>query len=364
MEKINNILFFIVLAGLIYGCDKWTTPEALVYEPDGIEGSSHDQAYYDNLKAYKASDHSIFFGWYSDWTGVGTQMTNQLMGMPDSVDVISMWGNVFNWSDEKKEDFRKVREVKGTKIMMCFIIDNIGVQITPFEISNNHIVDGVQYGSRDEAMAAYWGWYGNYGDTSEEGIEKAVRKYARTILDSIAKYNYDGFDFDLEPNYGSPGNIASYPVRLHYFLDEMSKELGPASGTGKLLCVDGQPYSILPEDGKLLDYFIIQAYYDSSYSGTDNRMNTLFNAFNGVLSKEEVMSKTIITSNFEGHWENGGGSYITRDGISTFQLAGYAMYSYPGVDAPKGGIGAYRFALEPGYDHTRKAISILNPPVK
>ncbi|MCD8313158.1 MAG: glycoside hydrolase family 18 [Bacteroidales bacterium] len=361
MKKTIYLLIVAAFAGMVAGCTK---TEALKYELEGLEGSGHGEEYYANLRDYKASDHSVAFGWFSDWTGVGTSMTNQLMGMPDSLDFVSMWGNTFNWSDEKREDFRKVHEIKGTRVMMCFIIDNIGIQLTPSGVTNDHIVDGVQYNSYDEAMAAYWGWYGNYGDTSDEGIEKAIRKYADVILDSIAVYGYDGFDFDLEPSYGSPGNIASYPQRLHYFLDEMSKQLGPASGTGKMLVVDGQPYSILAEDGLLLDYFIIQAYGDGSYSSTDSRLNTLFNAYSGVLTKEEVMKKTILTSNFESYATVGGGSYTTREGIRTNQLSGYAMYSYPGVDAKIGGIGAYRIAQDVNYQYLRKAISILNPPIK
>ncbi|MCD8312721.1 MAG: glycoside hydrolase family 18 [Bacteroidales bacterium] len=362
MKNAIYILIFAVCAVVAFSCTK---TEALNYEPNGIEGSSHAQVYYDNLKEYKASDHSICFGWFSDWTGVGTQMTAQLMGMPDSIDVVSMWGNCFNLSEEKKEDLRKVQEIKGTKVMLCFIIDNVGIQVTPSEVSSDYTVNGKTYDSYEEAMAAYWGWYGNYGeDTSDEAMEKAIRKYADAILDSIAVYNYDGFDFDLEPNYGSPGNIASYPDRIGIFLDEMSKVCGPASGTGKLLCVDGQPYSINPEDGKLLDYFIIQAYGDGSYSSTDSRMNTLFNAYDGVLTQEEVMKKTILTSNFESYASTGGGSYTTRDGVSTNQLAGYAMYTYPGVDAKIGGIGAFRIGFDTNYQYIRAAISILNPPIK
>ena len=86
-------------------------------------------------------------------------------------------------------------------------------------------------------MAAYWGWYGNQGDTSAEGIEKAIRKYAQVIVDSINKYDYDGFDIDYEPNFSYGGNISSYSDRMHILLDELSKSFGPKSGTGRILMV-------------------------------------------------------------------------------------------------------------------------------
>lgn len=46
-----------------------------------------------------------------------------------------------------------------------------------------------------------------------------------------------------------------------YFLDELSKEFGPKSGTGRILMVDGEPQTLNKESGPLLDYYVVQAYY-------------------------------------------------------------------------------------------------------
>lgn len=377
MKKSMKIFSAISTAALILlaaGCEEWTTPESLEFERSLTESSHGDamSTYYKNLRAYKLEKkHTICFGWFSDWTGVGTDAGGKLMGMPDSVDVVSMWGNWHSLSPEKKEDLRRVQEIKGTRVMMCFIIANIGDQTTPSSVRNDHIVDGVQYNSEAEAMAAFWGWYGNYGDTSEEGIEKACRKYARSILDTIAKYNWDGFDFDLEPSYGSPGNIASYQNRIGFVIDEMSKELGPESGTKKLLCVDGQPYSISAESAQKLDYFILQAYYDSYYTNTDSRVNTMLNAFSSIMTREEIMSKIILTSDFESCAANGGtrsGWYTDRNGKQIPQIYGYATYTYPNLDARIGGFGAYRFGFDysngNNYGYIRKAIQLANPALE
>lgn len=369
MKKILDILSAGVLTvSALASCSDWTRPEALNYGPEGVEGSDRDEAYYADLRAWKAAlttdsegvtSRPVTFGWFSDWTGVGTNMSSQLMGLPDSVDFVSMWGNWHNLSPEKKEDLRKVREIKGTKVLMCFIIDNIGVQTTPEEISQTLTVDGVKYDTRDEALAAFWGWYGNHGDTSQEGIEKAIRKYARSILDTIKVYNWDGFDLDLEPHYGSPGNIASYPDRLSILLDEFSKELGPASGTGKLLCVDGEPEWLNPEDARKLDYFILQAYNDNVSRHTDNRIEKLINRYKGVLSEKAVLSRTILCSNFESYGSTGGPSYTMRIGERTFQLDAFAQYTYPGVDSHIGGIGAFRMIFDTNYKWFRQAMTTL-----
>lgn len=346
-------------------CSDWVTPEAYDFEPGGLQGSSQSDEYYAALREWKAGrtvdengvpNRSVTFGWFSDWTGVGVSMSAQLMGLPDSVDFVSMWGNWNNLSAEKIEDLRKVKEIKGTKVLMCFIVANIGDQTTPSWVRDATIVDSLYGGSEDAAVNAYWGFV----ESDPEAEEAAIRKYARSILDTIAKYDWDGFDLDLEPNYGSSGNIASYPDRLSIFLDELSKELGPASGTDKLLCVDGEPDWLNPEDGELLDFFILQAYNDSRTYTTDSRLTTLINKFDGYLSPEEVVGKTILCSNFESYGSTGGPTYSLRDGGTTFQLNAFAQYYYPDVESRIGGIGAFRMVFDTNYEYYRQAMTTLH----
>lgn len=375
--KIFATLSIAALASIsLASCSDWTEPEALVFERSLTE-SSHgdaDSPYYRNLRAYKADkNHTVCFGWFSDWTGVGTDAGGKLMGMPDSVDFVSMWGNWHSLSPEKAEDYRRVKSIKGTRVMICFIIANIGDQTTPAKVRQEKIVDGVQYDTEAQALAAFWGWNGANPSTHEDSLvmETAIRKYARSIMDTIAKYDWDGFDFDLEPSYGSPGNIASHRDRIGYVIDEMSKEMGPESGTNKLLCVDGQPYSISAESAQKLDYYILQAYYDSSYTGTDSRVNTMLNTFGSIMTREEILSKIILTCDFESCAAQGGtrsGWYRDRYGNDIPQIYGYATYTYPGINAHIGGFGAYRFGFDYSNGHNylymRQAIQLANPALQ
>jgi hypothetical protein len=59
---------------------------------------------------------------------------------------------------------------------------------------------------------------------------------------------------------------------IKIFIDEMSKRIGPESGTGKMFVIDGEPaHSNIPyEYGTKFDYFIEQAYYVSSYYELDS----------------------------------------------------------------------------------------------
>lgn len=372
MKNVIKIFAMTLLgAAALASCSDWTDAEALEYESSMTE-SKHGEAYYANLRAYKAEpNHPKAFAWYSDWTGVGADMRGQLMGMPDSMDFVSMWGNWYGLSEEKKEDLRKVQQIKGTRVLMCFIVDNIGVQTTPPEVRSTWTVDGVKYNSEGEALGAFWGWYQQgangvqYGDTSAEGREKAIRKYANSIVDTINKYGWDGFDYDLEPNYGTPGSIASHADRNTIFLDELSKHFGPKSGTNRLLVVDGEPDKLAAECGEMLDYFLLQAYNDSTIGSIDNRLNTLFNKYGSVMSREEIVRKTILTVNFESYASTGGGNFTDRNGKSMFRLKGYATYTYAGVDAKIGGFGSFRmgFDYDNNYGYVREAIQAANPAI-
>lgn len=379
--KIFATLSVLALASLTIGCEKWIEPEALVYERSLTESSHGDEnsVYYRNLRAYKAKkDHTICFGWFSDWTGVGANAGGKLMGMPDSIDFVSMWGNWHSLSDEKKEDLRRVQTIKGTRVMMCFIIQNIGEQTTPQSVRHDWIVDGVQYNSEAEALRAFWGWYHrvsyNEAPASPEdsvAMENAIRKYAHSLLDTIDKYHWDGFDFDLEPNYGHAGNIASHPYRLNILIDELSKYLGPASGTNKLLCVDGEPYYLSAETAPKVDYYLLQAYGDGSDQSIDSRVSRLINSFADAMTPEEVVERTVLTSNFESWASTGGtssGSYTSRLLGRVPQIVGFAGYRYPNVNARIGGFGAFRFGFDysngNNYGYVRQAIQVANPAVE
>lgn len=351
-------------------CSDWTEMENKFEEPYSNKG----EAYYEQLRAYKKSNHPVMFGWFSGWTGEGDNMYNMLRGMPDSMDIVSLWGGAFDLNEARLSDLREVREVKGTRILYCQHIMDIGRSVTPPAVEKDFIVNGQKYKSYEEAMAAYWGWYGNHGDTSPEGIDKAIRKYANVIVDSINKYGYDGFDIDYEPNFGYGGNISSYPNRMHILLDELSKNLGPKSGTGRILMVDGEPQTLNAESGPLLDYYTIQAYYSNGDFDLDNRFSKLVNKFGSVTPGEtpqekeaNILKKTIWCEDFERHKNDGGPRFTTRDGVVTYSLKGMAMYYRPNIDARIGGVGAYRFDLcRPVNDYfiIREVIQTLNPAQK
>ena len=110
-------------------CDDWLETE--IKNPADLINSAKDDAYYERLRAYKNSDHPVAFGYYGNWTGTGASYENSLKGLPDSVDFVSLWGNWKNPTPAMMDDLRYVQKKKGTKVLVCFLVLDIGDQITP-----------------------------------------------------------------------------------------------------------------------------------------------------------------------------------------------------------------------------------------
>lgn len=335
---IGKILMSALIGASIVSCSDWTELESI--SQDSLLENNRPDDYYENLRAWKArKDHQITFGWYGNWTGADSE--HSMRSLPDSIDFISIWGAWKNLSEKQKNDLKYVQEVKGTKALLCFIISNIGVQITPQHVYDTWEEEGFK--SEQDAVNAYWGWT----DDNEETIRKAIDNYAKGLCDTIHKYNYDGFDIDYEPHYGGGGNLASHQDRMLMFCQSMRNHMGP----GKMLVVDGEPQSMPKEAGPLLDYFIVQAY--QSYGDTDlnSRLNNTIKNYEGELSAEQVARKYIVTENFESYAATGGTSnYRDKNGNIFNSLEGMARWVpvINGDSIMKGGFGSYHMEYEYG----------------
>lgn len=368
MKKIYLLygLFLSVITSLFISCSDWTDAEREVF-PEEMTS----EEYYAALRAYKQTDHQIAFGWFGNWTGEGAFMKNSLAGIPDSVDIVSIWGNWGNITEAQKKDLEFCQKTKGTRFTLCFIITSVGTQITPQEVYDTWEEKG--YSSEQEAVNDFWEWPED--ETDEAAVEASIRKYASAIADTINKYGYDGFDIDYEPSYGYNGNIVNDDDRMFIFVDELGKHFGPKSGTDKLLLIDGEPQSITsrPEIGHYFNYFVIQAYKASGDSNLDRRLIDggiagagLIQTYGEELGEERVTNMTIMTENFEAvdAAMNGGYDYTDRYGNTMKSLEGMARWQ-PSNGFRKGGVGTYHMEAEygttPEYKNLRKAIQIMNP---
>ncbi|KGN70177.1 glycoside hydrolase family 18 [Porphyromonas sp. COT-239 OH1446] len=391
MNIINktSLLAFALGALVLGSCDKWTETE--IKNPTSLVGSNKSPEYYESLRAYKQTDHEVAFGWFSGWTGVGSNLQSSLAGLPDSVDFVSLWGGWKNPNAAQLEDLRFVQQVKGTKALVCFLLLDIGDQLTPA------IPDAKrqEYKDKNIAESLHWRtWRHEFWDWSsaatEEGKAKriaAAERYANAVCDTIFKYGYDGFDLDAEPSYPHPFNTDyelwrgpnGYEV-AYAFVRTMGKRIGPkaetAEGRKKLFCVDGEPEAFKGEMCQYFNYFISQAYNDGA-EPSSGRLGSMVRAFGDAMSVEEICKRWIVTVNFE--------SYAAKGGAVPGQLLTFAAHKpvWEGVKYRKGGVGSFRMDQEyvaqapdkvAGFDMSdvkgatypwlRKAIHIMNPIIK
>lgn len=351
-----NILKALIPAVAVFavtGCSDWTTPEPKEFDKPLTE-ITKDDAYYEALRAYKKSDHSVAFGWYSEWGEGGAATTNMLQAVPDSMDIISLWNNA-HLTPTKKADLDFVTQVKGTKVLICSFIAEVGCFYSPAEYQT------VQ--ERKE----FWGWK----DGDNEAIHNSIIKWTKTIADSLNVYGFSGIDIDYEPGeYG--GSLCRNSQYYTWFVEEMGKYIGPQSGTDKMFIVDGY-YTSQPNAAKLakyFDYFVNQAYRNNG-SGLQARLEQTIRAFSSEMSEEEITKKFIVTENLESAMDCLNGGYAWFDVTGHWwdkkvmpSLVGFADWK-PANGFRKGGFGAYRFSNErvntPPFKWMRKAIQQQNP---
>lgn len=321
MKKYTALLTGIAF---IVSCSDWTETESLDLQKP-VEKSKE---YYQNLRAYKASDHQVAFGWFGGWNPDAPSMSRRLASIPDSVDIVSIWGKYWGISDTQKDDLAYVQNVLGTRVTYTIFAHKVP---EPFEATT-----------------------------------EGVREYAKALADTVSKYNYDGLDLDYEPGEGA-GPLANCHDNelMRDFVIALSKYLGPASGTNKLLTINGVPYAIHKELPVLFNYGIVQSYRSGGDFDLQHRFN---NAFKKGWKPEQY----IFTEDFEGFWESGGyplyeHKELNGEIIKMNSLRGMALF-YPEIDGKKyekGGAGTYHMEYDynnvPDYKYLRQAIQTMNP---
>ena len=348
-------------------CSKWTDDERLTFDNQKdlkraipfIELTSADQLtaeqqkYYSELRAWKQTPHVRGFGWFGGWTAKGTDPQKYLRMLPDSVDIVSLWGTHGNLTEAQKTDLKLFREVKGGKVLLCWIVQNLGDQLTP----------------QGKNATDYWVTEKGGGDFLE-----GVKAYANAICDTIEKYDLDGFDLDYEPGYGHSGNMATTTawisetgnVNMYTFIKTLYDRLNPK---GRIVVMDGEPYYMDRATSKMVSYYIYQAYDEST---TARALQKLENG--GTFGYEEVdyldnwEGKSFLTLEFQKYSKTGGFPRYTSSNPEIQKLdAGRQIMDYATMLMPNGkriaGIGTYHMELDTeggSYRFLRQALNAGN----
>jgi len=348
-------------------CSKWTDDERLTFDNQKdlkraipfIELTSADQLtaeqqkYYSELRAWKQTPHVRGFGWFGGWTAKGTDPQKYLRMLPDSVDIVSLWGTHGSLTEAQKTDLKLFREVKGGKVLLCWIVQNLGDQLTP----------------QGKNTTDYW--------VTEKGggnFLEGVKAYANAICDTIEKYDLDGFDLDYEPGYGHSGNMATTTawisetgnVNMYTFIKTLYDRLNPK---GRIVVMDGEPYYMDRATSKMVSYYIYQAYDEAT---TARALQKLENGGTFGYDEEDYLDnwegKSFLTLEFQKYSKTGGFPRYTSSNPEIQKLdAGRQIMDYATMLMPNGkriaGIGTYHMELDTeggSYRFLRQALNAGN----
>lgn len=328
MKIMKYIMPLLLIACMFVSCDT-DVENTTVVAP-----TTYGPQYYKNLRDYKKSDHSIAWGWFTDYTQ-STSLATRFLGLPDSLDICSLWGGIpsddsthvdTHYLPEVYREMKYIQEVKGTKLVVPTII---------------------RIRTRPEFYDSIW--------VKQNDPQAAMRAYAQDLLRPIFENGLDGIDMDYEPE-GDPLSGGN----LDYFVEYVGQFVGPmASPDSTFTYPDGYTIKGNPNMLLCIDYFgsapgsntnkYTNWYVNQTYGGGPGRL-----PFSGCPTE-----KVVYTENVGDNWK----------AAECGQLLNYARYQ-PSTGR-KGGFGAFfmhRDYINTGYGcsnyaNMRHGIQIQNPAI-
>lgn len=330
--KIVSFLSVVLLAGGLSSCDS-DIENKEIQKP-----YTYDEKYYENLRAYKASDHQVAFMWFSDYSASHSYGLH-FLGLPDSIDICSLWGGIPSdikgkpntfYNPKVHEEMRFLQKVKGVKFTHV-TFPSVGV---------------------NKWLEAYLPT-----ETAEDTLA-LIKAYGDSLLNVVYDNNLNGMDLDYEIA-GDWMHGKNFVKLIEY----LGQYIGPkGKDPSILLIVDGWPI-----DGgyEYLSYFISQAYNSSGASDLQRRYNEMADVL--------PPNRFIVTENIGDLYQTGGHAFTEADGNTTSSFGGQ-LYSLEGmarwnpVQGKKGGFGAFYgqrdYGSNPPYKYFRHGIQVQNPAIK
>ena len=306
MKSLRKLLYIIPLTGMMVT----SCMDVENIEIDHIGGyatmnNAESEAYYANLRAYKATawnyNRPVAFGWYSNWAPAGAYRRGYLSAMPDSMDFVSMWSGApgrYEITPEQKADKEFVQKVKGTKLLQVSLLSYLGKGATPnsvyLEVEKQAEEEGWSAQLETAKKQARWKYWGFEGQFESENHYACLAKFAKALCDSLYANEWDGYDVDWEIGSGvfDMDGTLSQNKHLIHLVKEMNNYIGPKSdpeGKGhKMICIDGNIYG-LPMYG--FNEFVY--YRKSIFNELGLEVPTTWEDFNSVTQKLKASGEYI-----------------------------------------------------------------------
>ena len=330
-------------------------PWATYIQGTGTVNAIGDETYYQNLREWKKAAfdkdgiaaRSISYIFFADYGSMAFRFAD----IPDSVDVINLWGGVPKFGSLDYQEMKACQEVKGMKLVGCRItrlLENnswvMEAEVPSFMkayekykydnmgrvISGKMTEQELESAARDAGSAACAADAAAHKTVDEEGnYPEWVIYAAKPILDEIEKYGLDGYDLDYEPmGSGEPFNDGTC---FATFVKYLAQFIGPKSANPEtLLIIDRNSGAGSAEFAPLCNFWVYQ-----KYGGLGGASQATQSDFGSNLNRESgwVPAQIIVT-------ENVGDTYGNGCGVLE-QMAGYQPSTCGQQYGHKGGFASF-----------------------
>ena len=304
-------------------------PWAQFIQGTGTVNTIGDETYYKNLREWKKAAfdkdgiaaRSISYIFFADYGSMAFRFAD----IPDSVDVINLWGGVPKFGSLDYQEMKACQQVKGMKIVGCRItrlLENESWVMEAEVPSFMKAYEDYKYDNMGRVLS---------GKMTEQELESAARKAgseacaadasahktvdvngnypewvvyaAKPILDEIEKYGLDGYDLDYEPM--GNGEPFSDGACFATFVQYLAQFIGPkSSNPGTLLIIDKNSGAGAASFAPLCNFWIYQ-----KYGSTGGASPASQGDFGSNLNRESgwVPAQIIVTENVGDTYGNGCG---------------------------------------------------------
>ena len=304
-------------------------PWATYIQGTGTVNAIGDETYYQNLREWKKAAfdkdgiaaRSISYIFFADYGSMAFRFAD----IPDSVDVINLWGGVPKFGSLDYQEMKACQQVKGMKLVGCRItrlLENnswvMEAEVPSFMkayekykydnmgrvISGKMTEQELESAARDAGSAACAADAAAHKTVDENGnYPEWVIYAAKPILDEIEKYGLDGYDLDYEPM-GS-GEPFSDGACFATFVKYLAQFIGPKSANPEtLLIIDRNSGAGSAEFAPLCNFWVYQ-----KYGGLGGASQATQSDFGSNLNRDNgwVPAQIIVTENVGDTYGNGCG---------------------------------------------------------
>lgn len=352
MKKTIYILS-IAAASLLTGCLK---EEALEIQKVPSPGDElFDARYYQNLREWKASPHTVTYVYYAAWAPLEgasnmyknpTSMAERFIGLPDSLDIVNLWMGIpssdpadeYEYSPVQAADMKYCQETKGTRFVMH--------------------ADASHYRHKFTVNGKEW-------DLSQDRSEEAICAYADYNAQQVLHFGLDGIDYDFE-GWSSGDMTIAIRQSAKYFGPQAETE----QGRKMLNIIDYFNSAPSADVEPYVSYVVRQAYSQqigNRYSGLGRP--SWLPAEKYIICEQWNQGNNRFNGGYVPYRGYDGETLMTYDESGNYvQMASLEAYARFCKDGNAGGFGAYYidsdyFFSKGPYWNLRRCIQIATPSI-